>query len=656
MLDFAFQIGYKVLDLQSTGESTMEVNHTLESKGSERYEHEFEDVERQLSHEVDFLKSFQTDSSPLKILFNLYKGNYWRILKSAFFYLLKYIPCIVKPILTAALIDLAVDAIEKDTPPDWRLMGTYLVVLLVLIVLNVPFNYIHTKNYSKAIRGVEAGLRNTMVRKLQHLSISFHKEMQSGRIQSKVMRDVEAIEGMSTQLFTGFMGVFCSLFSALIITACKNIVVFLSFLVLAPVSAFIAFIFRKGIQRRNREFRTEMENTSAAVLEMVELIPVTKAHALEEVEEFKVNDQLRKAAKKGYALDMLQSFFGSVNWASFQIFQLICLGFTVILAFNKMISIGDITLYQSYFSTIVSDISAIIGLIPILTKGFESVKSIGDILGAYDIEDNNGKKKIENLDGEYVFDNVYFGYADTLDEEDKPKDKNHANFKIRGENVINGLDLHIKKGETIALVGESGSGKSTILSLVIGFYKPISGSLKIDGNDINDIDLHSYRQHIAMVPQTSILFSGTIRENITFGNPNVSEDELANAIRAANLSDMVKALPNGLETKVGEHGDKLSGGQRQRISIARAILRKPDVIIFDEATSALDTVSEKLIQESIDYLCRDKTTFIVAHRLSTIRNADKIAVIAAGRCVEYGTYEELMEKKGEFYKFKTLQS
>jgi ATP-binding cassette subfamily B protein len=153
-----------------------------------------------------------------------------------------------------------------------------------------------------------------------------------------------------------------------------------------------------------------------------------------------------------------------------------------------------------------------------------------------------------------------------------------------------------------------------------------------------------------------VLFSGTIRDNITFGNPSVSEIELWRAIKAANLEDMVKKMPQGLNTQVGEHGDKLSGGQRQRISIARAIIRKPDIIIFDEATSALDSVSEKLIQDAIDNLCRDKTTFIVAHRLSTIRNADKIAVLESGRCVEYGTYEELMEKQGAFYKYKVLQS
>lgn len=205
-------------------------------------------------------------------------------------------------------------------------------------------------------------------------------------------------------------------------------------------------------------------------------------------------------------------------------------------------------------------------------------------------------------------------------------------------------------------MGESGAGKSTVMNLVIGFNHPTEGQVLLDGQDLNDIDLHSYRKFLAVVPQTSILFSGTIRDNITYGMPGVSDERLWDAIRAAHLEEFVNHLPDGLNTLVGEHGDKLSGGQRQRIAIARAIIRDPRVIIFDEATSALDTISEREIQHAIQNLTRDRTTFMVAHRLSTIRDADKIAVVAEGHCVEYGTYDELMAKKGEFYRLKQMQS
>ena len=205
-------------------------------------------------------------------------------------------------------------------------------------------------------------------------------------------------------------------------------------------------------------------------------------------------------------------------------------------------------------------------------------------------------------------------------------------------------------------MGESGSGKSTVLNLVIGFNLPDSGEVYIDGKNINDINLQSYRRYISVVPQNTVLFSGTIRENITYGRPDISEEELNYVIDMARLRSVIDKLPLGVDTKIGEHGGKLSGGQRQRISIARAIIRHPNVIIFDEATSALDTATEREIQEAINNLTIGRTTFIVAHRLSTIRSADRIAVLKEGRCVEIGTYDELMEKKGEFYKLKELQS
>ena len=244
----------------------------------------------------------------------------------------------------------------------------------------------------------------------------------------------------------------------------------------------------------------------------------------------------------------------------------------------------------------------------------------------------------DSIYGEFDFKDVTFRYNNI----DRP--------------VLHNLNLHVDKGETIALVGESGAGKSTILNLVIGFNQVNSGEVLIDGHNMKDIDLRSYRKYLAVVPQTSILFSGTIRDNITYGVDNVDEATLDEIVKAANLTDLINSLPDGLDTMVGEHGGKLSGGQRQRISIARALIRNPKVIVLDEATSALDSISEKLIQEALNNLTKDRTTFIVAHRLSTIKDADKIAVIADGHCVEYGTYDELMNLKGEFYQMKKIQS
>lgn len=571
---------------------------------------------------------------PMQILLGLYKGNYHKFFLAVIFFFIKHAPVWVLPIVTANIIN----DITSGSPETYQNIIIQAMIMIVLVALNIPMNYMYTRYKSLATRYAETGLRRALVRKLQQLSISYHKETQSGRLQSKIMRDVEAVETLSTQMFLSILNIALNIAIALIVTINKSLVVFIFFLLTTPIAAATMVFFRNVMKKRNNEFRKEMEETSARVMEMVELIPVTRAHALEEEEVQKMSGQLFAVAEKGYRLDVIQSLFGSVGWAIFQIFQVVCLGFTGFLAIKGTVMPGDITLYQSYFATIVSQVSSLMSLIPTIAKGIESVNSIGEVLLEDDIEQNEGKEIIKDIYGEFDFKDVTFRYNNI----DRP--------------VLHNLNLHVDKGETIALVGESGAGKSTILNLVIGFNQVNSGEVLIDGHNMKDIDLRSYRKHLAVVPQTSILFSGTIRDNITYGVDNVDEATLDEIVKAANLTDLINSLPDGLDTMVGEHGGKLSGGQRQRISIARALIRNPKVIVLDEATSALDSISEKLIQEALNNLTKDRTTFIVAHRLSTIKDADKIAVIADGHSVEYGTYDELMNLKGEFYQMKKIQS
>ena len=554
---------------------------------------------------------------PMQILLGLYKGNYHKFFLAVIFFFIKHAPVWVLPIVTANIIN----DITSGSPETYQNIIIQAMIMIVLVALNIPMNYMYTRYKSLATRYAETGLRRALVRKLQQLSISYHKETQSGRLQSKIMRDVEAVETLSTQMFLSILNIALNIAIALIVTINKSLVVFIFFLLTTPIAAATMVFFRNVMKKRNNEFRKEMEETSARVMEMVELIPVTRAHALEEEEVQKMSGQLFAVAEKGYRLDVIQSLFGSVGWAIFQIFQVVCLGFTGFLAIKGTVMPGDITLYQSYFATIVSQVSSLMSLIPTIAKGIESVNSIGEVLLEDDIEQNEGKEIIKDIYGEFDFKDVTFRYNNI----DRP--------------VLHNLNLHVDKGETIALVGESGAGKSTILNLVIGFNQVNSGEVLIDGHNMKDIDLRSYRKYLAVVPQTSILFSGTIRDNITYGVDNVDEATLDEIVKAANLTDLINSLPDGLDTMVGEHGGKLSGGQRQRISIARALIRNPKVIVLDEATSALDSISEKLIQEALNNLTKDRTTFIVAHRLSTIKDADKIAVIADGHCVEYGTYD-----------------
>ena len=370
---------------------------------------------------------------------------------------------------------------------------------------------------------------------------------------------------------------------------------------------------------------------STAVSQMVDMVPITRAHALEKVEIDKVDNEVCKVKKSGYKVDMLNALFGAGGWATFQLMQITCLVFTSFLAVKGYIKVGDIVLYQTYFSSILGDLTNAINVYPQIVKGFDSINSVSEILTAEDVEKNSGKLIMNEVEGDFVFDNISFRYEDGK------------------EDVLKDFNLHVKQGESIAFVGESGGGKSTLLQLVVGFLKPTSGHLLVDGHDIDEINLRSYRKYIAMVPQNTVLFSGSIRENITYGM-EVSDEKLEEIIEAACLKEVIEKLPDGINTNVGEHGDMLSGGQKQRISIARALIRNPKVIILDEATSALDNRSEIHVQKAMKNLMKDRTTFMVAHRLSTIRDAQNIVLIEGGHIIEQGTYGELILKRGEFYK------
>lgn len=612
----------------------------MKSKNKEAAEQKEHIFARKMLSEDDInedalLESFRCNrNNSLKTLISLYKGQYMSLFLSVVFFAIKHSPVWVLPIVTANIINIA----TRHDPDAIRGISVNVIIMMVLIAQNILTNYFHTYFYAKVIRNVECGLRSSMVRKLQQLSITYHNEMESGRLQSKIMRDVEQIENLSSQIFISVLSIFLNIVVAFTVVINTSLTVFWFFLATIPVAVLIRNAFKGRINNQNHEFRKEMEETSVKVMEMVELIPVTRAHALEDTEISKLNAQLKDVARKGFHLDMIQSYFGSVSWAAFQGFQVICLGFTGYLAAKGTIEPGDVVMYQTYFSTIVNQISSIITLIPVVSKGLESVNSVGDVLLCADVEDTGGRRKVDHVEGRIEFDHVTFGFKDS------PRP------------VLHDLSFRIEPGETVAFVGASGAGKTTILNLVIGFLRASAGRIMIDGQNINELNLQSYRQHIAVVPQTPILFTGTIRENITYGADDISDEVLDEIIRSANLSEFVSSLPEGVDTMITEHGSNLSGGQRQRISIARAFVRNPSILILDEATSALDTISEKYIQDSIEHLVKDRTTLVVAHRLSTIRNAGRIAVIGEGGLLEFGNYDELMQKKGEFYKLSVLNN
>ena len=576
-----------------------------------------------------YLEIFEkNENNPLKIILQLYKGNIWILIKTAFFLICQRSPMWVTPLVTTAII-----AIATDKPEN----GLYLIIIqfaiaLIFLVQNLGSAYIATKYLSKLNRNIELSLRNVMVRKLQYLSIMFHKDSQSGRLQSKVIRDVENVYELLNQMPKLFFFFTLDTFVIIIVCLKKNPIILLFFLLVIPISIWMIRIFRKSVQESNSELRQEIETTQGAVAQMLEMIPITRAHGLQETEIQKIQTVLNATATKGYKLDLVNAFFGASNWIVFQLCQVLCLVFTGTLAYYGKISLGEVVLYQTYFTQIIGQVNTIINIYPQFSKGIESVRSIGDIMDATNIERNNAIIPLEKLKGKVEYFNVEFSYPDSK------------------ELVLKGVNFTVEAGESIAFVGTSGGGKTTMLNLLIGFIKVTSGKILIDGINMSNLNLNEYRSQIAVVPQQTLLFSGSIKDNICYGLENIPDEKVIEIIHEVGLSDMIDEQPLGIHTILGEHGDKLSGGQRQRIAIARALIREPRMIIFDEATSALDNASEKKVQEATAKMMKKCTTLIVAHRLSTIRGVDKIVVLDQGKIVESGTYEELINQKGVFYR------
>ncbi len=572
-----------------------------------------------------------------KILKKFAKANVKSLFWSTLIYFFQALPVWVVPICTANIIDAVTIISEQGFNENITVYFIVNAVVAILsIAINVPITVLRWRIVSKMLRRASAGLKSAVVRKLQHLSITYHKDMQSGKIQAKFLRDVESVDGLFNAIMFSFIPTVIGVVVSSAISVYKNIYVSLFFLVVVPFNVWLTFAFRNKIRQTNKDFRIKTENMSAQLTTMMEMTPVTKSHGLQMREIASLNHSIAKVTVSGYGVDKVNAYFGSWAFVIHNILSFLCLLFCCFLAVNKIISVGEIILYQSMFASISGGISSLIGFAPVMGKGLDALSSISEIMTATEVENTFGKIQVDKIDGEVEFKNVSYRYPDSKTD------------------VIKDFSLKVDSGKCVAFVGSSGSGKSTIMNLIIGLLTPTDGQILIDGKPMEELDLINYRHNISVVPQNSILFSGTIRENITYGLDGYSEEMLSKVVEMANINEFINDLSDGLDTQVGEHGDKLSGGQKQRITIARALIRDPKILILDEATSALDNISEYHVQKAISASISGRTTFIVAHRLSTIRNADLIVVMEDGSMVESGSYEELMEKKGKFYELKSL--
>ena len=590
----------------------------------------------------DFLFNEQVVSKGKRktpFLRNIAKKNAFSLILSSILFVVQSLPVWVTPLITANIINMATVQIATHslpTPEFWQTLIINAIVLILIIAQNIPSTICRRLITDTMVRRISAGVKCSVVRKLQSLAITYHKDVLTGKIQSKFLKDTEKIEMFLRHIISTLIPNIISVIIAITISVIKNGWVSLFFLLVIPCNVTLSLFFRNKIKRKTREFRINNEQMSNKLTTMLGMVQVTKSHGLEEVEISSVKETITTTTESAVSLDRTNAKFGSSVYVVTHCLNTLCLLFCVILAIYGQIGVGDIVLYQSLFSQISAYVTNLVNLLPEFSTGADAISSVSEIMNATEVEANTGKLKVPSISGSLRFENVTYRYPNTQ------------------VDVIKNFTLDVKQGECIAVVGASGSGKTTLMNLIIGFMKPISGNLYIDDKSIDDINLSEYRHHISVVPQTSILFAGSIRENITYGLSHYSEEDLQRVCEMANINEFLKDLPNGLDTYVGERGDKLSGGQKQRVTIARALIRNPKIFILDEATSALDNISEYHVQKAIESSIKGRTTFIVAHRLSTIRGADRIIVMEDGRLVEMGNYEELMNKKGKFFELKAL--
>lgn len=592
--------------------------------------------------DCDYLFNEQVQSKGKKktpFLRNIFKKNFLSLVVSSLLFVFQQLPVWATPLITANIINMATVQIATKTPPTtgfWQTLFINAIILIVIIAQNVPSTVLRRRITDTMVRRISGGIKCSVVRKLQSLAITYHKDVLTGKIQSKFLKDTEKIEMFLRHIISTLIPNIISIIVAVGISVVKNGWVSLFFLLIVPCNVSLSLFFRNKVKRQAKEFRLRNEQMSNKLTTMLGMVQVTKSHGLEEVEILSAQESITNATESGVSFDRTTAKFGSTVFAVTHTLNTVCLIFCIVLAINGNIGVGDIVLYQSLFSQISGYVTNLVNLLPEFSTGADAINSVSEIMNATEVEANTGKLIVPDITGNLRFENVTYRYPNTEID------------------VVKDFSLDVKQGECIAVVGSSGSGKTTLMNLIIGFMEPVSGKFYVDDKSIDEINLSEYRHHLSVVPQSSILFAGTIRENITYGLNHYSEEDLKRVCEIANVNEFLKDLPDGLDTYIGERGDKLSGGQKQRVTIARALIRNPKILILDEATSALDNISEYHVQKAIESSIKGRTTFIVAHRLSTIRGADRIVVMENGRIVEMGNYEELMAKKGKFFELKAL--
>jgi len=561
-------------------------------------------------------------------LFRFVKPQKYTFILGLFILTLTSLTSLVFPMLIGNMVDMA----KNKSLDDINKIGF---ILVGLFLVNAVLSYFRIYLFAVVTQKTLALLRQTTYNQLIKLPMAFFSGRRVGELNSRISADISMLQETFTDTIAQFIRQVIIIIGGVAILSVISPHLTLFMLAIVPVVAIIARFFGTYIRKMSKEAQTTVADSNTIVEETLQAITNVKSFANEAFEMLRykrktdevIEISLRGARWRGLFISFIfMAMFGSVVGVIWYGVYLVNIG--------EGITVGDLFKFVLYTVFIAGSISGMADFYSQIQKAIGATENLLDILEETPEPLTTDKPDITKLLlGDVVFKEVSFSYPSRKDVE-----------------VLNKISFKVKKGQKIALVGPSGAGKSTIGALMFRFYEPAGGQILIDGKPASSYSLTAYRNRMALVPQEVILFGGSIRENIEYGKPGASEEEIIQAAMQANAYHFIDGFPEKFDTVVGDRGVQLSGGQRQRIAIARAILKNPDILILDEATSSLDTESERLVQEALETLMKNRTSIIIAHRLTTIRNADKIIVIDGGEVKETGTHDELMTLENGIYK------
>ena len=533
--------------------------------------------------------------------------------------------------LIGMLYPILTNLILKEFIPNKQiayLIGFGIAIFICYIIRMLLKYFVQSYGHIMGVK-MQADMRREIFKKLQKLPFSYYDEHETGKIMSRITNDLMEISELAHHGPENFFICGASVVLSFAYLLSINWQLTLIIFICVPLLIIVSLYMRKKMNNAFMESRKSVAIINGTLESSITGIRVTKAfnNSEEEIEKFENgNQQFVKARSKAYV--RMAQFWSSTDFIA-NLFNIVVLIFGALFVFWEKIDYAILVTFMVSINVFLNPLTTLINFVEQYQDGVTGFKRFLEIIDAKEEEEKEDAIDVCNLKGEIVFDHVSFNY--------------HAN-----KEVLNDISFKIEEGKKIALVGPSGGGKTTICHLLPNFYSVTSGKITIGGYDISDLTFSSLRNSIGIVQQDVFLFSGTVIDNIRYGKLSATDLEVYEAAKKANIHEYIMSLENGYQTEIGERGIKLSGGQKQRISIARVFLKNPSILILDEATSALDTITESIIQESLDELAKGRTTLIVAHRLSTIKNADEIYVISDGRIIESGSHDMLMEKDGEY--------